>query len=69
MKIDIDFNEDQKVQLLRQLLEDQFEVISGCNIFDDNMDKFTLSESLKNIIYWNSTEEQYKAFISKYKGE
>ena len=69
MKIDIDFNEDQKVQIIRQLLEEQFEVISGCNIFDDNMDKFTLSESLKNIIYWNSTEEQYKAFISKYKGE
>ena len=69
MKIDIDFNEDQKVQIIRQLLEEQFEVISGCNIFDDNMDKFTLSESLKNIIYWNSTEEQYKKFIAKYKGE
>ena len=67
MKIDIDLNEDQKVQLLRQLLEEQFEVISGCNIFDDNIDKFTLSESLKDIIYWNSTEEQYKEFISKYK--
>ena len=69
MKIDIELDEDQKVQLLRQLLEEQFEVISGCNIFDDNMDKFTLSESLKNIIYWNSTEEQYKKFIAKYKGE
>ena len=69
MKIDIELDEDQKVQLLRQLLEEQFEVISGCNIFDDNKDKFTLSESLKDIIYWNSTEEQYKAFISKYKGE
>ena len=67
MKIDIDFNEDQKVQIIRQLLEEQFEVISGCNIFDDNMDKFTLSESLKNIIYWNSTEEEYKSFISKYR--
>ena len=67
MKIDIDFNEDQKVQLLRQLLEEQFEVISGCNIFDDNMDKFTLSKSLKDIIYWNSTAEQYKEFLAKYK--
>ena len=67
MKIDIELTEIQKYDILRELLEEQFEKTMELNeTYDESMSKETLLESLKNLIYWNSTHFDYEQFLDKY---
>ena len=67
MKIDIELTEMQKHDIIRELLEDQFaNVWASQTTYDESISKETLLESLKNLIYWNSTHFDYEQFLDKY---
>ena len=67
MKIDIELTELQKNDLVRELLEEQFDnVMSSTDTYDESISKETLLESLKNVLYWNSTNFDYRQFLAKY---
>ena len=65
MKIEIELDHDQKEELYRQMLLQQYKhTMSLSTTYDFTVSKEALLESLKNVIYWNSNETQYKEFLA-----
>ena len=65
MKIEIELDPVQRSELYRSMLEQQYkDTMSLPTTYDFTVSKEALLESLKNVIYWNSNETEYKEFLA-----
>lgn len=65
MKIEVELTENLKREIFRQCLVEQYKKITRRgHIHNDNITYETLTNNLKNLIYWNSNTFQFEEFLN-----
>lgn len=68
MKIEIELTENQKAEIFRQCLVEQYKKITRMgDIHNDTITYESLTNNLKNLIYWNSSTFQFQEFLDSIK--
>ena len=68
MKIEITLTENQKAEVFRQCLVEQYKQITRRgHIHNDTITYESLTNNLKNLIYWNSSTLQFQEFLDSIK--